>query len=237
MKALLVAISFIFVGCTSHQQYAANQQAVDQSLSRNELLSKGFDLIERNPSDAITHYFDKVIAMCDQQYQPSINKIYASRGMSEAIYYMALAAAFGVDAVAVDSTCADALYLKGAASIDLGRIFEAKDYLERAVELSPLNALYLSELGHVFQINTEWQRAMEIFLKAEDHAESFSPEELKISELSRAKRGIGYSLIELGDLDAAEAKYLECLALNSADTLATHELKYIKQLQAAKAEE
>ncbi len=73
--------------------------------------------------------------------------------------------------------------------------------------------------------------ALDLFEQAEEAADTFSPEALKADELARAKRGQGYVLIEIGQLDKAEAKYRECLAINHNDSIALQELEYIKRLR------
>jgi tetratricopeptide (TPR) repeat protein len=50
--------------------------------------------------------------------------------------------------------------------------------------------------------------------------------------LGRARRGIGYVLVELGKLDEAEKKYQQCLADNPKDSRAAAELEYVRNLKA-----
>jgi hypothetical protein len=57
---------------------------------------------------------------------------------------------------------------------------------------------------------------------------------VKNIELLRAKRGIGYSLIELGMLDDAEQQYNECLSIDPNDEKSKHEIQYIKSLKSYK---
>ena len=47
--------------------------------------------------------------------------------------------------------------------------------------------------------------------------------------IALALRGIGYSHVELGDLDAAERAYRESLEVEPGNTLAQGELDYIQQ--------
>ena len=141
------------------------------------------------------------------------------------------AAADKQSAIAVSPSCSDALYFRAYASLDLGQIELAEQYIQSAIDMSPLNAMYLSEMGHIFHLKREWSNALDIFTKAESAASTFSPPKLKNAELARAKRGIAYSLIELGRLDEAEAKFKECLEINNNDSAALKELEYIESLR------
>ncbi|MEF9977498.1 MAG: hypothetical protein RR834_03235, partial [Thermomonas sp.] len=47
--------------------------------------------------------------------------------------------------------------------------------------------------------------------------------------IALALRGIGYSHVELGDLDAAEQAYLESLEVEPGNALAQRELEYIRE--------
>lgn len=150
--------------------------------------------------------------------------------MSETLHYMILAQSQGRTAVAIDPAWADAYYLKGYALIELGRVDEARANLEKARALSPRNSRYLSELAHAWQADRQWERALELFVEAED-ASRISPDGLRTEELTRALRGQGFSLIELDRIDEAEAKFKASLAADRNDRRSKEELLYIEQLR------
>jgi len=102
--------------------------------------------------------------------------------------------------------------------------------LEKAIAWSPQNSMYLAELGNLYQLKKNWQQSLEYFKQAEDAAE-LSPDNVRTLELLRAKRGVGYNLTELGQLNDAEKKYRECLAIDKNDKKSKDELTYIKQLK------
>jgi tetratricopeptide (TPR) repeat protein len=158
-------------------------------------------------------------------------KIYVDRGPAESLFYKTMAEAAGEDAVIVETPCADALYIRGFAGLDAGQLEQAEEYIKRAIAMSPANSLYLSELGHIYHFKREWQQALDVFRDSEKFAAAYSPPKLRKEELARAKRGVGYSLIELGKLDEAEAKYKECLEIDRNDKNALQELEYIKELR------
>ncbi len=235
MKSVgIIALAIFMFGCSSQQSAKQQQSAQQQGTAEknvSQLLEAGIGLLQVNPQRAINDYFDKAINQCADQYQIDSKKIYAARSPAEAIVYAALAAAGKADADVVDIDCADALFLKGYASVDLGQLQQAEAYFKRALAMAPENSQYLSELGNVYQTQQNWTQALAVFQHAESAAE-LSPIEVRQGELTRAKRGQGFNLIELGELDKAEAKFNECLALDNSDQKAQHELKYIQQLRA-----
>lgn len=225
MRYIFLILLISLSGCVTE----GNLKHETQMSETDILLQSGYRKLSLgNRKDAIID-FDKVIDLCKDVYSRKGNRFYASRGQLETIYYMTKAAADNEQAMAIGPSCADALYIRSYASLDLGQIELAEEYLKRAIDMSPVNSMYLSELGHVYHTKEEWGKALDLFMEAENAAE-FSPPELKANELSRAKRGVGYSLIELGRLDEARVKYKECLEINKNDTGALRELEYIKNM-------
>ena len=126
----------------------------------------------------------------------------------------------------------EALYYRAYALLELGNLSAAQRDLEQAISLSPANPNYLSELGYIHQLERDWKSALQTYELAEEYARTYSPEEVRTAELSRALRGLGYVLVELGRLDEAAERYEECLDLDGSDQVAAEELKYVRQLQA-----
>lgn len=215
----------------SKTQSSDSTVAADVSAEETRL-KDGFDaLMNFDPRVAISH-FDEVIAQCDGRFRNSSQRVYASRSLLETLYYMSLAGADKTDAIAVDSLCSQALYLKAYATIEMEDVDGAVELLEKAIALSPANATYLSELGHVYHMKGDWQKSLALFQEAEDFAERFSPPDVQLSEVTRAKRGVAYSLIEMGDLAGAEKKFNECLTLDPKDDISLGELEYIRRVRA-----
>lgn len=141
--------------------------------------------------------------------------------------YSVLSSSKDESAEVVDIVCSDVYYLQGSIALNTGRIRDAEFLLKKAVSMAPMNSMYLSALGHIYQVRRDWNQALDYFTQAEDAAPTYSPDVLKASEFVRAKRGIGFNLIQLGKLNEAEVKYKECLALNGGDKSAKDELEYI----------
>jgi len=227
MKKIGLLICLIFTGCVNQQQ---NNLITEQPISEKEqLLLKGISLLGRNRTkEAVTKYFDKIIQQCQGFYNNPEQQVYAARDLTETLYYMMQARNENKDAIVIDYLCAEAIYYKGYASFDLGELENAKKYLQQALALSPVNSQYRSELGHYYQIKRDWKNALATFQQAEKDAE-ISPATVKNKELTRAKRGVGYILIELGQFEEAKQKYHECLKINPQDKTAQDELFYIEQ--------
>lgn len=232
MKIILGLLFLLLTACATPP--AKNQEKINKpQLSEDDLLIlKGTELVAAGSSkQALNNYFNPVVDRCESLAKNSKRKLYSSRTQTEAIYYMAIASAAKINADTLSSTCAQAFYFKAYASLDLGQPEEAMQIIQKAIEWSPVNSRVLSERGHLYQLNKDWKKSLESFQQSEEYAEAFSPGTLKIEELARAKRGVGFNLIELGRLDEAEAKFKECLILNKADKTALGELEYIKLLR------
>jgi tetratricopeptide (TPR) repeat protein len=231
-KLLFVLILILFFGCsTKNVTSKAHPHRDIESKYAKHLEDGRIKLKNKYPEVSIDKYFEPIIEAYIFYYGNSSRQIYCSRGLKETLFYLAMSADKKENAVAISQLWADAFYLKGYASFDLGNMEDAKTFVEKALELSPLNSMYLSELGHIYQTEKKWIEAMELYKKAENSAKMYSPESVRDTELTRAMRGIGYCLIELGRLDEAEDKYKICLEINVNDEKALSELKYIQGLR------
>ncbi|GLQ31361.1 tetratricopeptide repeat protein [Litoribrevibacter albus] len=227
MFSLIILLS----GCATQGTQQSSPLSTMDKDSPEYYVASGYSFLSNRSTKKAIKEFDKAIDLCQKQHKDREEVIYASRSPVETLYYMMKAAAEQKSAVAVAQTCADALYFKGYAVLDFGELELAQNLLDQALSMSPANAMYLSEVGHIHHIKKSWKEALDVFIKAEDAAETYSPDQVKQKELTRAKRGIGFSLIELGRLDEAEVKFNECLEINPNDKTAKHELEYIKRLR------
>jgi tetratricopeptide (TPR) repeat protein len=230
---LVLSLVLACSACSTANRPAGEPAAValpdNATPDEKALFSAQRDITHHQPEAAIAT-LDPVIDRHAASYKGSKHDVYCSRSMNETLYYMLLAKSQGRDAVAVDPAWSEAYYYKAYALIELGRIQEARAMLEKARALSPRNSQYLSELAHTWHADREWQKALDLFAEAEKAA-AISPPEVKNQEMSRALRGQGFSLIELGRLDEAEAKFNAALAIDRHDVRAKNELAYIEQLR------
>ena len=205
----------------------------DKDAALPKLLDEARVLITKKQPQAAIERCDKVIAFFTAHYAKGTHKVYCARNQAENLGYLLKAAsemdkgnfeAGKKDAIVLSPTWARAHFMKGFALQDLGRVPEAKAELKLALELSPWNSQYLSELGSIYKLEKNWTEAKKSFEAAEEQA-ALSPDETKAAELGVARRGLGYVLVELGQLDEAEKKYLQCLEDDPGDKKAAAELE------------
>jgi len=204
---------------------AANDEQSKQVIEAIHLVGSG------RPQEAITDYLDKVIAAFQARYASEKRHIYCAHSQAESLKYMLDATDHREEAISVDPTWAEAWFVKSYALTELHRDAEALSALEAAMALSPSYSQYLSERGNMYQRVKDWKRALQTYEEAENAVKLISDQKVQIIEHTRALRGQGYSLIELGDLAAAERKYRESLALDPDDPKAKQELDYVNNLR------
>jgi len=234
MKILLVILSLFVISCSPVKTKKAEQNNKNALLTYEQSVYQGAKILKSGqPNIAIQHYFDPVINHCNNKYRNSKTKNYSSRGTTESVYYMLMAAADEDKrgAKIIPYFCAKALYLKGFAKINLKQVESAKIWLEKALELSPVNSSFLSELGFILHAQKNWKQALNVYYKAEEYSKVYTPKEIRHIELTRAMRGIGFSLVELGELDKAEEKYRQCLEIIPNDKKSLIEIEYIRKLR------
>ncbi len=226
--AMLLSISALASSpAMSQAAAAADQEAPAQA----DLVSEGIELIKSSrPGDAIER-FDRVIAWYERAYAGETRKIYCAGSPSESVAYLVLGAAYEKkDAITLDQTWAHAIFFKGYALIDLGRREDARPLFRRALELSPRNSQYLSEYAELKKGDRDWQESYDLFEEAHGAA-SLMPEEKQGFWQARALRGMGFTLIELGDLDKAETMFRKSLELDPNNQGARSELQYIEDVR------
>jgi len=188
-------------------------------------------LEEGRPAEAVEQ-FRKAAAFYEQKYNKPGVRYLCARSQQE----MAMVSAeFALrpkrpEFRFVPILWASSYFWEGYVLIDLKKWSEARTALEHAISLSPRNAIFLSELGHIHQAKKDWPAALETFRRAEEAA-AVSPRESRAEELARALRGQGYALIAMGRLDEAEKLLNRCLNLDPNDRKARGALTYIQRLR------
>lgn len=203
-----------------------------------KLMEKGLKLIQAGKfTQAIEEYFDKIIESLESEYDDEDVRYFCARTKAEAKAYRQASGNDGKVVTILSDTWSMAYYMKAYSLIELDRHTEAMENLSRAITLSPLNAQYLSEMGHLYSLSRDWEKSLELFLRAAEGAETVSPERIRMMDLTRAWRGVGYAYIELKKYDEAEEMYRKCLDLNPDDDAAKQELEYIDQMRSERREE
>ena len=111
-----------------------------------------------------------VIAAYDADLAHEKRRLYCGMSPQETLLYLAMAAKDKVSAVAVPPGYCTALYLKGYALVDLGRVAEARAIYERLLELAPMYAQYQTEYGQLIRLEKDWPRMLAVCTKAEEAA-------------------------------------------------------------------
>ena len=101
--------------------------------------------------------------------------------------------------------------------------------LEEEARAAPTAAAPYVERGYILNRTGRPAEAKSSYEHALEIAGKYSPNS---PDVPVALRGLGYSLIELGDLDAAETAFNRSLMLDPANQVAQRELAYIRQLRA-----
>ena len=193
-------------------------------------VDRAFLLVTQHQPAAAVAEVDKVIAASElRQKSDPTRLVSCARTNEETLLNLLEASAAKRSGVVVDGAYCDALFVKGFALIDLGNADGGRAMYQAALSHEPRHAWYRGELAETYKAARDWPRALAEFTQAADDARTFSPPNVKAQELGRALRGMGYALSEMGQLDEAEAKYRECLKIDSNDKGAMNELLYIAQ--------
>ncbi len=215
--------------------WAQNPPAPNPDDTRNaQLIQEGAQLAKTGRAAEAIDTLDKVTAFYENAYRDDPARLYSARNQTESLMYLVEAANAKTSAKVVSSNWAYAYYLKAYALIELHRMDEAKATLQRAIDMSPHNAQFRTEMGGIYQREKNWPMALASFEAAERDAREFSAPQIKNTELARAWRGLAYVYVEQNRLDEAEALYRKCLELDANDTRAAAELRYVRA-QRAKA--
>lgn len=213
-------------------------QANDSEARHEQVIAEAVKLIG---DDQFQRALDEKLTPLIREYEGEPRKdnprLYSVRDPGEALLYMAMAASQKGDgsqprsAVALGYAYGYAYYLSAYAQTELKHPIEAEALLRKAVDISPMNSQFIGELGYHIQLTGDSSGALEMFKRAESAAE-FSPDRAKVPDKTRALRGQGYALVELGKLDEAEAAYKAALKIDPDDKKSQGELEYIRQQKA-----
>jgi tetratricopeptide (TPR) repeat protein len=242
VSCLLLSCSALLTAGSVMAEEAAAAVATSEPASDEQLLDDALKSIGAgNPETAIQKFLDPLIQRYESRRAPDGPQLFSANSMIESIFYMGLAAAAARDKEARDAQVlsgawANAIHLKGYALIDLERFDEAKVVLRQGTEIAPMHPGLWSELGAILQEEKNWPEALAAFEKAEAAADlGFDKDSKEVNQLlTRALRGQGFALIEMGKLDQAEKLYKRCLKLDPGDDVAKREMAYIKQARKAK---
>jgi tetratricopeptide (TPR) repeat protein len=135
------------------------------------------------------------------------------------------------DVIWMKDSCPQAYKTAAFLYVEQGDKQNAFNYLDLAAKAAPFWAEPYTERGYLLGKLGEFKPALEAYQKAITLAETHeSSSYLK----PLALRGLGFVLVEMGELDRAKAAYEESLKLEPNNKLAQGELEYIQRRQAEK---
>lgn len=108
---------------------------------------------------------------------------------------------------------------------------EALECLTEEEKIAPCRASPHNERGYILNQAGKPKEAMAEYQKSRALGEKFKSSSV---DLPVALRGIGFSLIELGDLDAAKKVFEESLKIDPDNETAKNELQFIEEAKAQK---
>jgi len=181
---------------------------------------------------------DQAIAMLDpllERYDAMITKArmnglaFCGTDLSQAILYSALAGQQKKTGTVFGPEVCQAYYFKAFALSEVGRKADALATLQLLTALSPMDSQYFVELGYAYRQNGQNAEAEAAYRSALGYADLAEDDTVKKSLRAAAQRGIGYMLIEKGDLDGAQQAYQASLDDDPDSAVAKSELEYIAQ--------
>lgn len=208
------------------------QSTADETARSAQIDAAAASIKAGRPQEAIDT-LTPVIAAYEAEHASDKRHQFCGMSTVETLTYMTIPSENKLGAVAYGPDYCNALYLKGYALIDLGRIAEARVFYERVVALAPMHAHFITELGQSYRYEKNWPKMLETCLHAEEMV-AFAGQDNENREKALAWHCQGYALSELGRLDEAEKRYRDSLALDPEDAVAKNELQYIAQQRAKK---
>lgn len=208
---------------------ATEAKEPDKDPKVSSLLTDARKWLDAREAAAAVGVCEKVDEIYRAFYAARPEKIYCARTHPETLALLLAASNRREKAIVIGPNWGAARFMKAYALVELRRAEEARRAIQAALELSPMNAQYLCELGAIEVSFKNWKAAQVAYQGAADHA-GLVPEEKK-GDLARARRGLGYVLVELGDLDGAAKIYELCLQDDPKDERARRELEFVRNRQ------
>lgn len=134
--------------------------------------------------------------------------------------------------VRVSGAFAAALHHLAYIEVERGDVSAAMNYIDEHLTYAPTSATALSELGQILNQARMPNQASVAYEEAVSRATYYPGSEV---DLGVSLRGLGYSLIELGELAHAKDVFTRSLRVEPNNEIAQWELLYIDQLLAEQA--
>lgn len=225
------AIALLLSATIITQAQAQDASAVQ--VARKATVEKALAGVKSDPAGTIA-LLDPVLGGYDRDFPASGPHVFCANDMTGTLTGLVVGAAVKKDAVALDNVWCYALWAKGFALIELGRIEDAVAPLTRAAQMMPGNTQFQIELGYVHQTLKHWGASMAAYNAAANAAQKMPAGPERNLALRRAWFGIGFNEIELRQYDAAEKHMKQALEVAPGDEKILNELEYIRTERAKK---
>lgn len=236
MRAAISLAVFLLLAAST----TAHAETITTEAAR-EVVSKAIGEMRKHNPAGVIQLLEPVVAALQELQQKQVSQ--CADGMGQTILLSAMQAAAmkktaqekpqddAKSAVVIDSAFCLAPFLKGFALIDLQRWDDAQPMLRLASESAPLDAQFRNEYAEWHKGMKQWQKAHDIFAEAYELGELETDESVKKFNQARALRGMGFTEIEMGDLEKAEESFKKSLKLIPDNQGAKSELQYIADLR------
>lgn len=192
-----------------------------------ETVNEAFRLVQSGDVRQALANVRAVLAYCDQQLsREDIRFVSVANDAQYREYVDAHPHPEGKPTEWLDIACANAYTLMGFVHAGEKRMDDAMPFLDRAIEIAPFHPDPRTEKGFVLNQMGRHDEAIAIYREViglgERHPDT-------ASHKGMALRGIGWALVEKGDLDAARQAYEASLVAEPGNGLALRELEYISR--------
>jgi len=175
---------------------------------------------------------DKAISRYEKQFAADPRQRYAASGNVETLFYLTKAANEGKEAYIIDPRWAELYYLRAYAHNELGELAAGKADLDALLALHPTTPRRRTARPSPPRRKKTGRAAAADFEQATEFSQWIEDTATRQKMYSAAQRGLGFTLIERGRWQDAEAIYQKLLQENPHDDRARNELEYIRQQRA-----
>lgn len=232
LVALIALLALSMAAMPSHAQVETVRTPLTRPAAQAQILGSKYrvqadraaDLALRGKQSEAMASLRPVIVFCDGLVEAG----YALVSVANELEYNAYVSASGTGAPIdwVDMACPSAYKTQAFLDIDNKDTDAAHSALDKTVRLAPFWAEPLAERGYLLNQLGKHREALEDYQHALELVARFQSN--KYAE-ALVLRGLGYTEVELGDLDAAEQAYDKSLKAEPDNALALRELDYIRK--------
>lgn len=225
LKKLAILVGIALTSIFSSPAWAEeNTKEADQAI-----VQQAMNLLQAHQPKQATEVLAPLLSRLDTLITATRKNslVFCRPTMAETILYSAMSAKQKKNSVVFGPELCQAYFYNSYALMEIGEKADALRALQRLTELAPMHAQYFVELGYAYRVNGRNTEAMAAYKSALEKANFAGRDDEQKFFRAAAQRGIGYMLIEEGDLDGAERAYKASLKDDPTSPIAKSELKFI----------